>query len=68
VPAVLLETVADAAIAGAVAVVGAVTLAPGEFYWLDPTVAPLVSTLIAYHAVMLLRRVTGPLRSELPAA
>jgi cobalt-zinc-cadmium efflux system protein len=62
--AVLLETVADAAIAGAVAVVGAVILASGGYDWLDPTVALLVSMVIGYHAVMLLRRVAAALRPE----
>jgi cobalt-zinc-cadmium efflux system protein len=66
--AVLLETVADAAIAGAVAVVGAVILASGGLYWLDPTVALLVSVVIAYHALMLLRRVALVLRAEVPPA
>ena len=38
--AVLLDTAADAAAAGGVAVTGAVILATHGWYWLDPTVAP----------------------------
>jgi cobalt-zinc-cadmium efflux system protein len=65
--AVSLETVADATIAGAVAVVGAVILASDGYSWLDPTVALLVSMVIAYHALTLLRRVAASLRSAVPA-
>jgi len=66
--AVLLETAADAVIAGAVAVVGAVILISGGNYWLDPTVALLVSLVVGYHAVVLLQRVAVALRSEVPPA
>lgn len=62
--AVLLETIADAAIAGAVAIVGAVILVAGGFYWLDPLVALLVTVVVAYHALALLRRVLRALRTE----
>ena len=63
--AVLLDTAADAAAAGSVAVTGAI-LATGGLYWLDPTVALLVSAVIAYHAFKLLRRVIVALRNADP--
>jgi cobalt-zinc-cadmium efflux system protein len=65
--AVLLDTVADAAAAAGVAITGAVILVSGGLYWLDPAVALVVSGLVAFHAVRLLRRVTGVLRSTPPA-
>ena len=61
--AVLLDTVADAAAAGAVAVTGAVMLAAGGLYWLDPAVALVVAAVVAYHAVALLGRVRRALHS-----
>ena len=62
--AVLLDTAADAAAAGAVAVTGAVILATRSLYWLDPTVALVVSVVIAYHALKLLHRVVTALRTR----
>jgi cobalt-zinc-cadmium efflux system protein len=61
--AVLVDTAADAAAATGVAITGAVILVSGGLYWLDPTVALVVSCLVAFHAVRLLRRVTSVLRS-----
>jgi cobalt-zinc-cadmium efflux system protein len=66
--AVLLDTAADAGAAGAVAVTGAIILATGSLYWLDPAVALLVSVVIAYHAFKLLRQVVVALRTGHPAA
>jgi cobalt-zinc-cadmium efflux system protein len=63
VAAVLLDTVADAAAAAGVAVVGAVILATGGWYWLDPAVALAIAVIIAYHALGLLRKVLRRLRS-----
>jgi len=60
--AVLLDTAADAAAAAAVAITGTIILATGGLYWLDPTVALIVSAVIAYHAIRLLRRVAVALR------
>jgi cation diffusion facilitator family transporter len=57
VKAVLLDTAADAAAAGAVAVTGAVILATRRWYWLDPAVALAVAVVIGYHAVALIWRV-----------
>lgn len=59
--AVLLDTVADAAAAGAVAITGAVILVT-HANWLDPTIALLVSILVAVQAIGLLRRVVADMR------
>jgi cobalt-zinc-cadmium efflux system protein len=61
--AVLLDTAADAAAAGGVAVSGAIILATGGWYWLDPAVALIIATVVGYHAIGLLRRVIAALRS-----
>jgi cobalt-zinc-cadmium efflux system protein len=66
--AVLIETAADAAIAGAVAVTGAVILISGGNSWLDPAVALIVAGVVGYHAVVLLRRVLRALRQDAPLA
>jgi cation diffusion facilitator family transporter len=60
--AVLLDTAADAAAAGGVAVTGAVILASGRLYWLDPTVALLIAVVVGYHALVLLNDVRRTLR------
>jgi cobalt-zinc-cadmium efflux system protein len=65
VAAVLLDTVADAAAAAGVAAVGAIIVATGGWYWLDPAVALVIAVVIAYHALALLRKVFRRLR---PAA
>jgi cobalt-zinc-cadmium efflux system protein len=64
--AVMLDTAADAAAAASVAVTGAIIFAMNGLYWLDPTVALIVSVVIAYHAINLLRRVVRALRREDP--
>lgn len=56
--AVLLDTVADAAAATGVAITGGIILVTGGLYWLDPAVALIISMVVAYHAIGLLRRVT----------
>ena len=61
--AILLDTAADSVAAGAVAVVGAVILATRGTYWLDPAVALLVSGVIAFHALRLVRKVLVQLRA-----
>jgi len=63
VAAVLLDTVADAATAAGVAVVGAIILATGGWYWLDPAVALAIAVVVAYHAVALIRKVLARLRA-----
>jgi cobalt-zinc-cadmium efflux system protein len=49
--AVLLDTAADAAAAGGVAVSGAVILATGGWYWLDPAVALVIAVVVGYHGL-----------------
>ncbi len=59
---VILDTVADAATAVSVAITGGIILALNGFYWLDPTVALVVVTVIGYHALKLLREVIVELK------
>jgi cobalt-zinc-cadmium efflux system protein len=66
VAAVLLDTVADAAAAAGVAAAGAIILATGGWYWLDPAVALTIALVVAYHAMALIRKVLIRLRP--PAA
>jgi cobalt-zinc-cadmium efflux system protein len=61
--AVLLDTAADAAAAGGVAITGAIILATGGLYWLDPLVALLIAVVVGYHAVKLIRKVIAAIRS-----
>ena len=63
VAAVLLDTVADAAAAAGVAVTGAIILATGGWYWLDPAVALVIAVIVAYHALALIGKVIGRLRA-----
>jgi cobalt-zinc-cadmium efflux system protein len=63
VAAVLLDTVADAAAAAGVAATGAIILATGGWYWLDPAVALAIAVVVAYHAVALVWKVLRRLRS-----
>ena len=63
VAAVLLDTIADAAAAAGVAATGGIILATGGWYWLDPAVALIIAAVIAYHALALLCKVIGRLRS-----
>ena len=63
VAAVLLDTVADAAAAAGVAAVGAIIVATGGWYWLDPAVALTIAVVIAYHALVLLKKVLARLRT-----
>lgn len=57
VAAVLLDTIADAAAAAGVAVAGAIILATGGSFWLDPAVALTIAAVVGWHAVMLIRKV-----------
>ena len=68
VAAVLLDTVADAATAAGVAAAGAIILATGGWYWLDPAVALAIAIVVAYHALALLRKVNRQLRSAADAS
>ena len=60
--AVLLDTVADAVSAGAVALTGIIVLLTGGWQWLDPVVAIVIAGVIAYHTVDLLSDVRDDLR------
>lgn len=62
VAAVLLDTLADAAAAAGVAATGAIILATGGWYWLDPAVALTIAIVVGYHAVALIRKVLSRLR------
>jgi len=62
VAAVLLDTIADAAAAAGVAATGAVILASGGWYWLDPAVALAIAVVVAYHAFVLIRKAVTRLR------
>jgi cobalt-zinc-cadmium efflux system protein len=64
VKAVLLDTVADAAAAGGVALSGAIILATGGWYWLDPVVALIIAIVVGYHAAALLHKVIAVLRAS----
>jgi cobalt-zinc-cadmium efflux system protein len=63
VKAVLLDTAADAAAAAGVAVSGAVILAAGGWYWLDPAAALAIAVIIGCHALKLTLKITAALRS-----
>jgi cobalt-zinc-cadmium efflux system protein len=65
VSAVLLDTIADAAAAAGVAATGAIILAMGGWYWLDPAVALAIAVVVSYHALALIRKAVTRLR---PAA
>ncbi|HET7243979.1 MAG TPA: cation diffusion facilitator family transporter [Streptosporangiaceae bacterium] len=64
VAAVLLDTVADAATAAGVALVGAIILAMDGWYWLDPAVALAIAVVVAYHALALIRKVLTRFRAR----
>lgn len=60
--AVLLDTAADAAAAAGVAVTGGIIYATNGNYWLDPTAALTIATVVGDHAGRLLVRITASLR------
>lgn len=64
VKAVLLDTAADAASAGGVAVRGAVILLTGGTDWLDPAVACAIAVIIRYHAARLTPKVIAAIGSS----
>ncbi|MFC8408744.1 cation diffusion facilitator family transporter [Arthrobacter sp. NPDC057259] len=59
---VLLDALADAAIAGAIVVAGIVILATNGLYWLDPILALVASAVIAIAAVKLIIKAIAALR------
>jgi cobalt-zinc-cadmium efflux system protein len=60
--AVLLDTAADAAAAAGVAVSGAIILAAGGWYWLDPATALVIAVAVGYHALKLAGKIMTELR------
>lgn len=66
--AVVLDTVADAFAAAGVACTGAIIAVTGGWYWLDPTIALIISVVIGHHVLILLRDVIGILRTPQSSA
>ena len=60
---VLLDTISDAVAAAALAITGAIILITKGFYWADSVVALIISIVIAYQAVRLLRDAVRELRA-----
>ena len=60
--AVLLDTVADAVSAAAVAITGVIVLVTGKYLWLDSAVAVVIALVVGYHAIQLLREVRRDLK------
>lgn len=61
---VLLDTLADAAAAGAVAIAGAVIALTGRFFWLDPALALAIGVLVAVPASRLCLKAVAGIRGE----
>lgn len=61
---VLLDSLADAAAAAAIAVAGIVILFAGGLYWLDPVLALVVSAVVAFAAIQLLVKAIAALRGK----
>jgi len=61
---VMLDTLADGASAVGVAASGAIILAASGVYWLDSATALVLATIIAYHAIKLIRDVLRRLRTQ----
>lgn len=62
--AVFLDTAADAAAAGGVAVTGGIIYAVHGLYWLDPSVALVIAAVVASEALKLLRRILSSFASR----
>jgi cobalt-zinc-cadmium efflux system protein len=65
---VMLDSVADAAAAIGVAISGAVILITGGTYWLDALVALVISVVVGYHAIKLIRKVVADLNATEPSS
>jgi len=59
---VLLDTLADAATAAAVASAGAVIALTGRFFWLDPALAIAIAVVVAVPAIALCSKAVAALR------
>lgn len=62
----MLHLVGDTAASVGVAIAGAIILATGGLYWLDPVVSMAIGCLIAYQAWKLLRSTTNVLLESTP--
>lgn len=60
--AIILDTLSDAAAAAGVAITGGIILATHGFYWLDPTIALVIASVIGFRSFQLLREVRLALR------
>jgi divalent metal cation (Fe/Co/Zn/Cd) transporter len=49
-------------------VVGAIILVTDGWYWLDPAVALTIAVVVAYHALVLIRKVLTRLRPRVDGA
>lgn len=58
---VLLDTLADAAAAGAVAIAGAVIAFTGRFFWLDPALALFIAVIVAVPSATLCHKAIAAL-------
>jgi len=63
---VLLDTIADALAAAAVAVGGAVIYVTGRFFWLDSVLAAGIGVVVGIGALRLLRDAVTALRRGMP--
>lgn len=61
---IVLDTIADAVSAAAVAATGAIMLWQKGYYWLDPAVALVIGVVIAFQAIKLLAAVLHELRAS----
>ena len=61
---VLLDTLADAVAAGALAIAGAVIAFTGRFFWLDPALALVIAVIVAVPAAALCRKAIAALGGE----
>jgi cobalt-zinc-cadmium efflux system protein len=61
---VLLDSLADAAAAAAIAVAGVIILVTGGWFWLDPVLALAVALFVAVAAVQLLVKAIASLRGK----
>ena len=59
---VLLDTLADAAAAGAVAIAGAVIAFTGRFFWLDPALALVIAVVVTVPVIGLCRKAVAAMR------
>jgi cation diffusion facilitator family transporter len=59
---VLLDTLADAAAAGAVAIAGAVIALTGRFFWLDPALTLVVAVVVTVPVIGLCRKAVAAMR------